>query len=344
MWTATEVGRGMDEWLTLYYTSIYSIKSLNLLKDCLNANQINLLRKEVDLLILKILARLGRNSADVHVVVVEECGCVLEPIELNLKLQTKRQSSPTAVRKSFIDCPYEYTRFRAKSMNNSHCQSMLHRLLFEKMASIATEVLEIEETAARMSPIKNKAKLGNHYHEEIIMESSSSSPSGLGGGGGGGDDPPTPPASGCKSTSSNIPSTSNSDSDCKTFIHHVYLFNEQYIVKPPHNPHSASTSTSFPWHRDDMHQPTPSAASTISFWVPLDKTTPENGTLTFLPLDKTPSSVVDLVSLESHLASPAFSLNHLATINVPPGMIVVISPRVWHCSNANVTDKIRRCW
>lgn len=69
----------------------------------------------------------------------------------------------------------------------------------------------------------------------------------------------------------------------------IYLFNEQYIVKPPKTPNSW-----FAWHQDMQEQMTMMEFSSaqplpkyVSVWIPLDDISEKNGPLWVLPLSAT---------------------------------------------------------
>lgn len=58
----------------------------------------------------------------------------------------------------------------------------------------------------------------------------------------------------------------------------MFLFNEQYVVKP-----SKSKNTAFRWHQDAEYLPEPRLY--ISVWIPIDGIVPENGSIFMVPYD-----------------------------------------------------------
>ncbi|KAJ3175828.1 hypothetical protein HDU87_005656 [Geranomyces variabilis] len=108
----------------------------------------------------------------------------------------------------------------------------------------------------------------------------------------------------------------------------VHLFNEQYIVKPPHQ----AQSTAFAWHRDsDFMDAHGRDMPTVAFWLALDDVKETNGTI-----------FVSTSSAEQS-APPAASI-----IGVPvvarAGTLVVIDGKLLHRSAPNNSDKFRRVY
>ncbi|KAK3277671.1 hypothetical protein CYMTET_14332 [Cymbomonas tetramitiformis] len=141
----------------------------------------------------------------------------------------------------------------------------------------------------------------------------------------------------------------------------LFLFNEQYIVKPPKG------GDHFAWHRDaDRHlrcantdrdffeesmepdegftfagPPPRTRTPYVSTWAPLDSTSLQNGTLCILP-----------ASCPGHLDSgnPAArpcedddcELAHAAPLIMEPGDVAVFSSSVFHTSRPNASGAARR--
>jgi hypothetical protein len=64
-----------------------------------------------------------------------------------------------------------------------------------------------------------------------------------------------------------LPSTKSTHDTLSDLDVPLYLFNEQYIVKPPRTPHTSA----FVWHRDNEYMDeTCQQVPTIACWIPLD--------------------------------------------------------------------------
>ncbi|KAK9806521.1 hypothetical protein WJX73_006587 [Symbiochloris irregularis] len=105
-----------------------------------------------------------------------------------------------------------------------------------------------------------------------------------------------------------------------------YLFNEQFVVKPPGVPAAA-----FPWHRDCQWLPQGGLADYISVWVALDDADSDNGGL--------------LVAEEFHATSQSEEQPHKGrALSVKAGTAVVMSSHLWHSSGPNTSRHSRRAW
>lgn len=110
----------------------------------------------------------------------------------------------------------------------------------------------------------------------------------------------------------------------------VYLFNEQYIVKPSRS----GAASSFLWHRDGDWLCTDEvgidAADVcyLSVWVALDDVTRDNGCLQVI----TPNSECLCVNVNGIF------------IEIEKGSAVVMSHTLLHCSGPNKTKFQRRAW
>jgi len=111
----------------------------------------------------------------------------------------------------------------------------------------------------------------------------------------------------------------------------IYLFNEHYIVKPPHS------ESRFCWHTDAAEQlmmcyldqrRTPY----ISVWCPLDNMTEANGSLEVWPGSH----------LRDTLEPPDTTVGVLLT--PAPGSVVLFSSTLWHRSGRNVSEANRRAY
>ncbi|KAL3137232.1 hypothetical protein ABBQ32_006782 [Trebouxia sp. C0010 RCD-2024] len=112
--------------------------------------------------------------------------------------------------------------------------------------------------------------------------------------------------------------------------HHVSLFNDQYIVKPPRCPQSG-----FAWHRDsDWCTPDLVCKHTgyLSLWCALDDMTADNGCLHIWSggADQNPD------------VKPSTSEGH--SVPVQAGTAVVMGDRLMHCSLPNSSNHARRAW
>ncbi|CAG8646275.1 1472_t:CDS:2 [Ambispora gerdemannii] len=105
-----------------------------------------------------------------------------------------------------------------------------------------------------------------------------------------------------------LPSTRNDKNDGG-----VYLFNEQFIVKPPRN-----SRARFEWHQDSEYMDEKSrSVPSIACWIALDDMSKENGTLYIEPYP---------------------------IIEVQAGTIIFMSGFVKHCSFGNVSSCFRRVY
>jgi len=111
-----------------------------------------------------------------------------------------------------------------------------------------------------------------------------------------------------------------------------WLFNEQYIVKPPRSPLSA-----FAWHRDSdwvRDEDGVEYHPYVSVWCALDDTATGNGTLSILPFGSegaggSPTAEGGLRAIELCLSA---------------GDAVAMSDRVWHSSGPNLSRFSRAAW
>ncbi len=110
----------------------------------------------------------------------------------------------------------------------------------------------------------------------------------------------------------------------------LFLFNEQYIVKPPHS------ACQFAWHRDGEEQTSmcmdaATYAPYISVWCPLDDCGAHNGTLVVKP------------GLQAWVPPPeSASCSEGVPVALAAGGVVAFSSELWHASGANGTDQPRR--
>ena len=142
----------------------------------------------------------------------------------------------------------------------------------------------------------------------------------------------------------------------------IFLFNEQYIVKP-----SNTKNTSFAWHQDCNYLSQPHLY--ISVWIPLDSITSDNGSIFMVPFDnclslqswKIPSLLLsdkDIHALQNktYCQSEKQEKNEskqeeeiLPTLNtkcielLPKiGDMIIFTSYTYHKSNTNLSNKIRR--
>ncbi|KAL1924564.1 uncharacterized protein VTP21DRAFT_4218 [Calcarisporiella thermophila] len=129
----------------------------------------------------------------------------------------------------------------------------------------------------------------------------------------------------------------------------VYLFNEQYIVKPPR-----SSQAQFAWHQDSEYMDNiSSVVPSISCWIALDDVDENNGTLFIEPYvseyseDVTPNNLDEYSQFHRGLAklyppiTDAQSSSQV-TVRIQAGSIVFMSGYVRHRSIGNSTSKFRR--
>lgn len=132
----------------------------------------------------------------------------------------------------------------------------------------------------------------------------------------------------------------------------IWMFNEQYIVKPSSSIHMTSRSD-FGWHQDSAYMVSESyelnCIPTVSCWIALDNMSLKNGTLGIQSYKQG-----DYVSFETEMELGRHHFNRRSeAIQQPPtpeflelkaGSIVWISPFVWHCSASNRTEFYRRAY
>ncbi|KAK9842877.1 hypothetical protein WJX74_003801 [Apatococcus lobatus] len=120
---------------------------------------------------------------------------------------------------------------------------------------------------------------------------------------------------------------------CALFGSQAYLYNDQYIVKPPR-----SHSSGFAWHHDSQWLPDNAAYYPyISIWVALDDVDEDNGCLHILPKWRQPQT------------SPRDSAEHALpsesiVMSLTAGDAVVMTDKLWHCSGPNRSSHFRRAW
>ncbi|KND04521.1 uncharacterized protein SPPG_00250 [Spizellomyces punctatus DAOM BR117] len=131
------------------------------------------------------------------------------------------------------------------------------------------------------------------------------------------------------------------------------LFNEQYIIKPPH----AGPQSAFQWHQDSQFMSDVSrSVPTIACWIALDDVSEHNGTVKVEPYcpvvppsDTAKQKEDDLQTYNYlHTGKAARYLAHsnpsAITINMRAGSILFMSGYVRHCSTPNRTGRFRRVY
>jgi hypothetical protein len=117
----------------------------------------------------------------------------------------------------------------------------------------------------------------------------------------------------------------------------VYVFNDQYIVKPPH-----VSGVEFPWHRDGQYEmwKTPDQSVPLPYlsaWVALDDVSEDNGALRFKKNEKERFGPdVDVASIRDE------EDDNIATMNA--GSVVFFMSDVLHASGKNMSEETRRAW
>ena len=117
----------------------------------------------------------------------------------------------------------------------------------------------------------------------------------------------------------------------------AYMFNDQYIVKPPH-----VRGVEFSWHRDGQYETwktpeTSVALPYLSAWVALDDVSEENGALRFKKNEKERFGPdVDVASIRDE------EDDTIATMNA--GSVVFFMSDVLHASGKNMSEETRRAW
>jgi len=131
------------------------------------------------------------------------------------------------------------------------------------------------------------------------------------------------------------------------------LFNDQYIVKPPHRHGRALDSSCFQWHYDSQWCDDDYKANNrhyLSAWVALDDVSEENGTLRMLPYapganEGTHRARAANYPAMSTLASPLDDSDlEGRSLTMKAGSVTFFSDVVLHCSGPNLGDVERRAW
>jgi ectoine hydroxylase-related dioxygenase (phytanoyl-CoA dioxygenase family) len=132
----------------------------------------------------------------------------------------------------------------------------------------------------------------------------------------------------------------------------VWMFNDQYIVKPPLLDR-CETQSEFGWHQDSAYleyfHPMNSIA-TVSCWIALDDMNFTNGTLKMQPYQQSSYDFFnnDLDITHYHFQRKQEPLLHESSsheiLQVQAGSIVWIAPFVWHTSHSNQTNHYRRVY
>lgn len=132
------------------------------------------------------------------------------------------------------------------------------------------------------------------------------------------------------------------------------LFNDQYIVKPPHRHGRALDSSCFQWHYDSQWCDDDCKANYrqyLSAWVALDDVSEENGTLRMLPYAPGGDGGTHRARAANYpginaLASPLDDGGDLEgrPLTMKAGSVAFFSDVVLHCSGPNFTDVERRAW
>jgi ectoine hydroxylase-related dioxygenase (phytanoyl-CoA dioxygenase family) len=124
-----------------------------------------------------------------------------------------------------------------------------------------------------------------------------------------------------------------------TLGEHVYLFNEQYVVK------AAERGMKFGWHQDSgfigyAHQ------TYLTCWIALDDVTEANGTVYLLPYSRagTRDVVEHVRDEETNDLIGYFGDDPGEPVIVPAGSIACFSSTLFHRSGPNTTDRIRRIY
>jgi ectoine hydroxylase-related dioxygenase (phytanoyl-CoA dioxygenase family) len=124
-----------------------------------------------------------------------------------------------------------------------------------------------------------------------------------------------------------------------TLGEHVYLFNEQYVVK------AAERGMKFGWHQDSgfipyAHKPY------LTCWIALDDVTEANGTVYLLPFSRagTRDVVEHVRDEETNDLIGYFGDDPGEPVIVPAGSIACFSSTLFHRSGPNTTDHMRRIY
>lgn len=128
-----------------------------------------------------------------------------------------------------------------------------------------------------------------------------------------------------------------------------WLFNEQYVVKPPR-----STEAEFGWHTDRGEQlalySSPAARTPyLACWCALDDMREENGTLRMVNEPELrewqaqqSSASSDAGPTASPIPAAEWLASHSTPVVVPAGSVVLFDGDVWHASSGNRSDQPRR--
>jgi hypothetical protein len=134
----------------------------------------------------------------------------------------------------------------------------------------------------------------------------------------------------------------------------IWMFNEQYIVKPPCYSLHYTSRSDFGWHQDSEYMIAESRDEvnripTVSCWIALDDMNLKNGTLGMQSYQHG-----DYISFENDTelarhhfdrrSEPIQQTSSPEFLELKAGSIVWISPFVWHCSASNRTPSYRRVY
>lgn len=131
------------------------------------------------------------------------------------------------------------------------------------------------------------------------------------------------------------------------------LFNDQYIVKPPHRHGRALDSSCFQWHYDSQWCDGDCKANYrqyLSAWVALDDVSEDNGTLRMLPYAPSGDGGTHRARAANYpgintLASPLDDGDlDGRPLTMKAGSVAFFSDVVLHCSGPNLADVERRAW
>lgn len=120
----------------------------------------------------------------------------------------------------------------------------------------------------------------------------------------------------------------------------AFLFWEQYVIK------AADKGMKFSWHQDSGYVGHPYHQPYLTCWIALDDVTEENGTVYILPYSQCGirTYVQHIKDAQSDDMVGYFGEHSGVPVIVPAGSIVCFSSYVFHCSGANLTDKMRRVY
>jgi len=120
---------------------------------------------------------------------------------------------------------------------------------------------------------------------------------------------------------------------------HVYLFNDQYVVK------GTESGTSFSWHQDSGYIGYPHRPY-LTCWCAVDDTNAANGAISVLPYSRAGTRDV-LAHAQDSVTNDMVGYHGVdegICLELPAGSIACFSSTLFHKSGENTTSRLRRAY